>query len=101
MQRKMDMRILLESFEKYVEETNKKEEYVEEEEIMGMYIVSQVLSWVTFILAFYLSWQCNSKNRPGMDDVEKVVRAIFAGIFGFLYIVIYLLVWSDDCNNKK
>lgn len=103
----MDMKILVESFEKYVEEQEgkKKENYrgneydddEERREKMGMYLMSQFLQWLTFLVAFYLSWQCNSRSRPEMDEIEKGVRGFFAGIFGFFYIVVYLLFWSDDC----
>lgn len=105
----MDMKVLLEGFEKYVKESKenyrviRKNEYEEEErrEMMGMYIMSQLLQWLTFVIAFYLSWQCNSRSRPEMDEIEKGVRGFFAGIFGFLYIVVYLLFWSDDCYVKS
>jgi hypothetical protein len=106
----MDMKMLLESFEKYVEDEKKhKENYQEgrkyegggKSEMMAMYLLSQFLQWLTFLIAFYLSWQCNSRSRPEMDEIEKGVRGFFAGIFGFFYIVVYLLFWSDDCYVKR
>ena len=63
--------------------------------------VDNLISLLIFGLAVYLSWTCNSKNTPGMDVVEKVVRAGFAGMFGFFYLIIYFLVWADQCNKQS
>jgi hypothetical protein len=52
-----------------------------------------------FAAAAYLSWSCNSRCYKKMGIVEKVVRAFFAGFFGLLYLIIYFISWSADCNK--
>lgn len=63
--------------------------------------ISGVIWWLFFFLAAYLSWTCNSKNSPGMDMVEKALRACVAGFFWLIYLILYLLIWADQCKTKK
>jgi hypothetical protein len=51
--------------------------------------------------AAYLSYNCNSKCYPIMNEVEKIARAIFAGIFNIFYLVAYFLFWSNECMSCK
>jgi hypothetical protein len=60
-----------------------------------------VVSGLLYLVAFYLSWSCNSKCFPGMSLIEKVLRALVAGFFGFWYIIVYFAFWSTDCNTCK
>jgi len=61
--------------------------------------IGSVIWWLFFFLAAYLSWTCNSKNSPGMDMVEKALRAGVAGFFWLIYLILYLLVWADQCKK--
>jgi hypothetical protein len=61
--------------------------------------IDTMIGWLFFFLAAYLSWTCNSKTFPGMDQVEKIVRAFVAGLFGFIYLIIYFLFLADQCNK--
>lgn len=60
---------------------------------------SGLLSLAIFIAAIYLSWTCNTNCEPSMDSVVKGVRAFFAGMFGWLYLIVYFLFWSTGCNK--
>lgn len=60
--------------------------------------ISGLIGLVFFIGAIYLSWTCNTKCSPQMNAFEKVIRAIFAGMFSFIYLIIYLVSWSAQCN---
>jgi len=53
-----------------------------------------VLTLIVFFIAAYLSWNCNSICTPNMSTIEKVVRAFLAGTFGWLYIIIYFLIYN-------
>jgi hypothetical protein len=60
--------------------------------------ISGLIGLVLFIGAIYLSWTCNTRCSPNMNAFEKVIRAIFAGMFSFIYLIIYLIAWSAQCN---
>jgi hypothetical protein len=62
--------------------------------------IGSVIWWLFFFTAAYLSWTCNSKNSPGMDMVEKALRACVAGFFWFIYLILYFSVWADQCKKK-
>ena len=61
--------------------------------------IGSIIGWLIFFLAAYLSWTCNSKNAPTMDQVEKAFRAFVAGLFGFIYLIFYFTVWVDQCRK--
>lgn len=42
------------------------------------------------VIAAYLSWTCNTSK--GISTVEKVIYALFAYLFGGLYLIYYFLV---------
>lgn len=46
-------------------------------------------------LAVYLSWTCNT--AAGVDTAGKVIYAIFAYLFGFLYLIFYALFRAGRC----
>lgn len=58
-----------------------------------------IFNILIFVLAAYLSWTCNSNCYKNMNIVEKVIRAFFAGFFGIIYLIIYVISWSADCNK--
>lgn len=51
--------------------------------------ISIVLGTLVGIYAVYLSWSCNTKQ--GVNALAKVIYAIFAWIFGMLYLILYFL----------
>jgi hypothetical protein len=48
------------------------------------------------LYAAYLSFQCNSKLKYGM--ILRVIFAVFAYVFGFVYLILYVLMRWDVCN---
>lgn len=56
-----------------------------------------IFSLLIGFYAAYLSWTCNTAK--GVDTTEKVIYAIFAYIFGFFYLIYYLLV-NKPCVGK-
>lgn len=59
-------------------------------------ILSFVLGIIIGLYAAYLSWQCNSKMNYG--TFLKVIFAIFAYIFGLVYLILYLIMRYDTCR---
>ena len=59
-------------------------------------IVSIILSAILGVIAFILSWSCNS--ALGYHTFVKAVFGTFAFVFGFTYIILYLLLRWDTCN---
>lgn len=60
-------------------------------------ILSFVLGLVIGLLAAYLSWQCNSKLS--YNTFLKVIFSIFAYLFGFVYLVLYVIMRWDTCKR--
>jgi hypothetical protein len=60
---------------------------------------SGLLSLAIFVAAVYLSWTCNTNCEPTMSSVVKGFRAFSAGMFGWLYLIVYFLFWSTGCNK--
>lgn len=58
---------------------------------------TNLLSLIFFVLAAYLSWSCNTVRYPSMNDVEKGIRAFFAGFFGLFYLIYYFAFEKADC----
>jgi hypothetical protein len=61
-------------------------------------IVYQVLGLLVSIFAAYLSWQCNT--AAGESTPLKVFYAIFAFLFGFIYLIFYALFRAGRCEPK-
>jgi hypothetical protein len=61
--------------------------------------IGSLISLAIFIGAIYLSWTCNTNCEPTMSAVVKGVRAFFAGLFGWMYLITYFLFWSTGCNK--
>jgi hypothetical protein len=104
---------------------NKKENYEDDKKKNGNVIVEKfsiasAFSWIwnllyslililIIIYAIRLSWRCNSKCSPKMDSIEKIIRAFFAGMFSFFYLIVYYFLsflsgngtWSSQCKNCK
>jgi hypothetical protein len=62
---------------------------------------SNLVSLVIFVAAIYLSWTCNTNCEPTMSTAVKGIRAFFAGMFGWLYLITYFIFWSTQCNKCK
>jgi hypothetical protein len=60
---------------------------------------SGLLSLAIFIAAIYLSWTCNTNCEPSMGSFIKGLRAFGAGMFGWMYLIVYFLFWSTGCNK--
>lgn len=58
-----------------------------------------VFNILIFAVAAYLSWSCNTRCYRGMGVLEKSVRAFFAGVFGLIYLLLYVIFWSSDCGK--
>lgn len=104
-----DIKYLMDSFESYLAEKKKRENYYEEEKKkegddmseLGYKIMSTIVSWLTFVLAAYLSWECNGRSNPSMMNAERVTRALIAGWFGLFYIILYFMFWSGKCKKNE
>ena len=57
--------------------------------------ISIVLSVALGVIAFILSWTCNS--AIGYHVVIKAFFGTFAFLFGFTYIVLYIFLRWDTC----
>lgn len=61
--------------------------------------VSLVLGIIIGLYAAYLSWMCNDK--VGYPIFIKAIFAVFAYIFGLVYLILYLLMKWDVCYVLK
>lgn len=65
---------------------------------MDISTIIQLLISLTFsVYAVYLSWTCNT--ALGKDVFLKVIFALFAGLFGFWYLIFYYMFSSAGCNQ--
>lgn len=55
-----------------------------------------ILGVVIGIYAAYLCWQCNDKLNYNM--FSKVIFAIFAYLFGLVYLILYIVMRWDICS---
>jgi hypothetical protein len=60
-------------------------------------IIYIILSIIFGLTAFILSWTCNT--AMGYNTVVKTVFGSVAFVFGFTYIVLYLLLRWDVCSK--
>lgn len=65
----------------------------------ALQIVSYAISIAACVYAVYLSWTCNT--AAGVNVALKVVYAFFAFIFGFLYLIFYLIFRAGTCKTLK
>jgi len=95
----MDANFAISYFNKLTKEayTEDKKEDKKDENKGSMF--GNLFSLLVLFAAVYLSWTCNTKCEPSMDSVVKGVRAFFAGMFGWLYLIVYFLFWSTGCNK--
>lgn len=54
-----------------------------------------ILNLSIFVVAAYLSWTCNTKRD--VSTPLKVIYALFAGVFGFVYIIIHMILVGGNC----
>lgn len=59
-------------------------------------IVGSLFSIFIGVAAVWLSWNCN----VGVTTPLRVIYAIFAYIFGIIYIILYFILLRDKCDNK-
>lgn len=60
-------------------------------------ILNLILSIILGFIAFYLSWSCNTALNYHI--LIKSIFAIFAFLFGFVYIILYFLFRWDTCSS--
>jgi len=58
--------------------------------------ISIVTSIFVSFAAVYLSWSCNT--AAGVDTGLKIVFAFFAFLFGFAYLIFYLIFRAGRCT---
>jgi hypothetical protein len=58
-------------------------------------VLPTVIFIVFAILAFYLSWSCNTKE--GVDGLMKIVYGIFAGLGNIAYVFWYFILRRKYC----
>lgn len=54
-----------------------------------------VIGIILGIIAFYLSWECNTV--AGYSTIEKACYGLFAFLFGGVYIIMYLIFRAGTC----
>lgn len=60
-------------------------------------VLSLILGVVIGLYAAYLSWQCNAKLS--YNTFLKVIFAIFAYMFGLIYLILYVVMRWDTCRR--
>ncbi len=60
-------------------------------------IIIIILSILTRVYAVWLSWNCSGQ----FHILLRVIFALFAFIFGFIYLVLYFFMKSYSCCSKK
>jgi hypothetical protein len=83
----------------YEKRTEKFEDAGKKSGMSAFQIVSYAISLAACVYAVYLSWTCNT--AAGVNVALKVVYAFFAFIFGFLYLIFYLIFRSGTCKMLK
>ncbi len=58
-------------------------------------IMIVVISLSISVYAVYVSWKCNTAMKMGLPF--KILYAIFAYVFGFIYLIFYFLFKKDMC----
>ena len=58
-------------------------------------VLPTVIFIIFAILAFYLSWSCNTKE--GVDGLMKIVYGIFAGLGNIAYVLWYFILRRKYC----
>jgi len=76
---------------------NKVEKLNESSNSSGMGTTGLIISIFMGSFAAYLSYDCNSKKN--MSEIQKILWAILAYIFGLLYLIYYALFRFDSCNQ--
>lgn len=63
----------------------------------ALMVASIFISLILGIIAFLLSWSCNT--AMGYNTVVKTVFGSVAFVFGFTYIILFLLMRWDVCSK--
>lgn len=63
----------------------------------NMMNIGYIISMIIGVYAAYLSYECNTKKN--IPEIPKIIFAVFAYIFGLLYISYYYLFQYDNCFN--
>jgi hypothetical protein len=76
------------------EKEKENKEIVKKTEVISSF---NIISFIISCFAVYLSWTCNT--AVGVHLVLKLIYAFFAFVFGFIYLIYYLLVRGDMCSQ--
>lgn len=77
-----------------------KENYDDKDDNNTVKIISIVVMIIFFVWAFYLNWNYNSLcYEDSIKGIGKFLRALLAGLAGYVYIIIYYLVLPPVCPN--
>ena len=57
--------------------------------------LATILSTMIGLYAAYLSYECNTKKN--MSEMQKIIFAVLAYIFGLFYLVYFYLFQYDNC----
>lgn len=106
-------RMIVDAFEKKEEFESQKGRYVDLQGIVNVddyerigkhvpsvkvsTIVNVMISITIGIIAFYLSWSCNTSL--GYNMVVKSIFGTLAFTFGLIYIALYMLFRYDTCKK--
>ena len=82
---------------KKIDQERKKIEKLESTSSNNMLDIGTYISMLIGFYAAYLSYECNSKKN--MPEVTKIMFAIFAYIFGLIYLVYHYLFQYDQCHD--
>jgi len=86
-------------YRKY-QDGKKKESFVEvDSTVSSGSIAAIILPILLGIVAVFLSWSCNSQSNMGTG--LKIVYAVFAFLFGGLYLIFYLLFRAGRCAPQQ
>jgi hypothetical protein len=66
-------------------------------ELIVSTIISIIIGLIIGCFCVYLSWKCNT--RQGYNTAAKVIFALFAYGFGFLYLIYYSLFRAGTCGK--
>ena len=83
----------------YQKRTEKFEDTNKKSSMSALQVVIYAISLAACVYAVYLSWTCNT--AAGVNVALKVLYAFFAFIFGFLYLIFYMIFRSGACKTLK
>jgi uncharacterized protein YacL len=59
--------------------------------------IGLIISIIIGAYASYLSYECNTKHN--VPEIQKILFAVLAYIFGLFYLIYYFLFRYDSCHE--